>query len=70
MENKFYSWFYEIGSRGNIFPSMKTTQSFSFFNGNPLVQTDIQKHLGMFLDTELSFLDHLETVFWGLLRKL
>ena len=46
------------------------------FNGNPVVQTYIQKHLEMFLHTKLSFPDHLKTVFektnktLGLLRKL
>ena len=36
--------------------TMKLNHPLLFFNGNPVVQTDIQRHLGMFLDTKLSFL--------------
>ena len=53
-----------------------TNHPFLFFNGNRLVQIDIQKHLGMLLDTKLSLFDHFKSVFEkrnkkvGLLCKL
>ena len=55
---------------------IKANHPVLFFNGNNLVQTDIQKHLGMLLDAKLSLLNHFKTVFEktnekvGLLRKL
>ena len=42
---------------------MKANHPLLFFNGNPVIQTDILKHLRLFRDTKLSFLDHLKTVF-------
>ena len=47
-----------------------------FFNENVVPKTTIQKHLGMFLDSNLNFSEHLKTIFLktnktiGLLRKL
>ena len=47
-----------------------------FFNQNVVPQTSLQKHLGMYLDSKLSFSEHLKTFFQktnktlGLLRKL
>ena len=55
---------------------IKANHPVLFFNGNNLVQTDIQKHLGLLLDAKLSLLNHFKTVFEktnekvGLLRKL
>ena len=43
--------------------TLKAYHPLLFFNGNPTVQTEIQKHLGMLLEINLSFLDHLKTVF-------
>ena len=56
--------------------TIKANNPLLFFNGNPVVQIDIQKHLGMLLDTNMSFLNHLKVVFEqtsktvGLLCKL
>ena len=47
-----------------------------FFNENVVPQTTLQKHLGMFLDSKLNFIEHLKTIFEktnksiGLFRKL
>ena len=41
--------------------TIKLNHPLLFCNGNPVVQTDIQKHLGMFLDTKLRIFDHLKT---------
>ena len=47
-----------------------------FFNENVVPQTTLQKHLGMFLDSQLNFSEHLKTILQktnktiGLLRKL
>ena len=47
-----------------------------FFNENIVLQTTLQKRLGMFLDSKLNFSEHLKTIFQktnktiGLLRKL
>lgn len=43
--------------------TIKANHPLLFFNGNPAVETDIQKHLLMFLVTKLRFLDHLKIVF-------
>ena len=46
------------------------------FNNNTVTQSEIQKHLGMFLDVKLNFQGHLKSIFnkvnktIGLLRKL
>ena len=55
----------------------KQDQEIIFFSDvNLVVETHVKKHLGMFLDTKLTFLDHFKTVFEktiktkGLLRKL
>ena len=46
------------------------------FNGNSVTQSEIQKHLGMFLDSKLYFKEHIPNVLnkvsktTGLLRKL
>ena len=46
------------------------------FNGTSFTQSEIQKHLGMFLDSKLDFKEHIQNVFnkvsktTGLLRKL
>ena len=34
-----------------------------FFNQNVVSQTSLQKHLGMFLDSELNFSEHLKNIF-------
>ena len=34
-----------------------------FFNENAVPQTSLQKHLGTFLDSKLSFSEHLKTIF-------
>ena len=34
-----------------------------FFNENIVLQTTLQKHLGMFLDSKLNFSEHLKTIF-------
>ena len=34
-----------------------------FFNENAVLQTTFQKHLGMFLDSKLSFSENLKTIF-------
>ena len=47
-----------------------------FFNRKIVLQTSLQKHLGMFLDKKLNFSEHLKNIFpktseiIGLLRKL
>ena len=47
-----------------------------YFNNNPVNQTPFQKHLGMYLDSKLEFLEHLENIHAkvnksiALLRKL
>ena len=43
--------------------TIKANHPLLFFNGNSAVETDIQKHLLMFLVTKLKFLDHLKIVF-------
>ena len=46
------------------------------FNGTSVTQSEIKKHLGMFLDSKLDFKEHIQNVFnkvgktIGLLRKL
>ena len=46
-----------------------------FYNKNVVLQTSLQKHLGMLLDTKLNFGEHLKTIFQkinkniGVLRK-
>ena len=46
------------------------------FNGTSITQSEIQKHLGMFLDSKLHFKEHIQNVFnrvtktIGFLRKL
>ena len=46
------------------------------FSGTSVTQSEIQKHLGMFLDSKLDFKEHIQNVFnkvsktIGLLRKL
>ena len=60
-----------------IFPCKmtKTNHPTLIFNGNPVHQVALQKHLGMFLDYKLNFEEHLKTIVnkinktIGLLRK-
>ena len=60
-----------------IFPCKmtKTNHPTLIFNGNPVHQVALQKHLGMFLDCKLNFEEHLKTIVnkinktIGLLRK-
>ena len=53
----------------------KTNHLTLIFNGNPVHQVALQKHLGMFLDCKLNFEEHLKTIVnkinktIGLLRK-
>ena len=60
-----------------IFPCKmtKTNHPTLIFNGNPVHQVALQKHLGMFLDYKLNFEEHLKTIVnkinktIGLIRK-
>lgn len=48
---------------------INSEHSLLFFNGDPVVQTGIQKHLGMFIDTKFNFLDLSKTTFEKKLRQ-
>ena len=56
--------------------TIKANHAILFINGTPVVHTDIQKYLGIFLDTKLSLFNHFKISFektnktTGLLRKL
>ena len=43
--------------------TIKANHPLLFFNGKRVVQTGIQEHLGIFLDTKLSFPNLLKTAF-------
>ena len=53
----------------------KSSHPFLTFNGTSVTQSEIQKHLGMFLDSKLDFKQHIQNVLnkvskkIGLLRK-
>ena len=42
--------------------TLKTNHPLLFFNGNLVFKANVQKHVGMLLDTKFSFVDHLKTV--------
>ena len=41
-----------------------------FFNENVVPQTNLQKHLGMFLDSKLKFSEHLKTIFQKTIKSI
>ena len=65
------------GTQKVIFSGETITQNHPiiYFNQNPIMQTNSQKHLGVFLDTRLDFNEHLTNTFTkanrnvGLFRK-
>ena len=78
VENEVSPRSHQPGSRNNIQLERKTVsiRQVVYFNNAPVNSTATHEHLGMILDSKLSYENHLQAVFTrvnktiGLLRKL
>ena len=61
-----------LSNKGKIFfkgKLQKSTHTSSTFNGTNIIQSEIQKYIGMFLNLKLDFKEHKQNVFNILVKQ-